>query len=196
LEVYRPLVKVILERNHIHLSGGDKYGHWWTVIDDHDSYGWWPRYGLGADAAAKGPEPEPGPPPLPEDASVVDKIQHAFASAAAKVRSAGHGVWDNSLTRTFRGIEGDLNGTVSFGGQLRRNGDPFDRDPHHDDGGEERFQPILHDGRADADLKSAMTAFALAYTGQWSWRFEFGNNCHTFQKAMLERCALKKFKVP
>jgi hypothetical protein len=39
-----------------------------------------------------------------------------------------------------------------------------------------------------------MPAFALAYTGSWSWRFEFGNHCHTFQKRMMEHCSLHEFK--
>jgi hypothetical protein len=195
IEVYRPLVKVVLYRNHIHLAGGDKYGHWWTVIDDTESYGWWPKYGLGDEATAKGSPPEP-PDELPTDAGAAAKVQHVFESALHTVRKAMHDLWDNSLTRTFRGVEGDLNGVKSFGGWLRRNGDPCDMDPHHiyGDQGKVRYQPVLHDARKDEDLKTAMPAFALAYTGSWSWRFEFGNHCHTFQKRMMEHCSLHEFK--
>src|SRR3990172_11188580 len=148
IEVYRPLVKVILYRNHIHVAGSDKYGHWWTVIDDTESYGWWPKYGLGDEAAAKGPPPE-APDALPTDAGAAAKVQHAFESALHTVRKSMHNIFDNSLTRTFRGIEGDLNGVASFGGWLRRNGDPRDMDPHHINGdqGEVRYQPVLHDAR-------------------------------------------------
>jgi hypothetical protein len=39
---------VKMKRNHIRLTGPDKYGHWWFEIGDHvdpgsESYGWWPE---------------------------------------------------------------------------------------------------------------------------------------------------------
>lgn len=36
-----------LKRKHIHLTGDDKYGHWWTELAGAESYGWWPKYGVG-----------------------------------------------------------------------------------------------------------------------------------------------------
>ncbi|MEN6308598.1 MAG: RHS repeat-associated core domain-containing protein [Anaerohalosphaeraceae bacterium] len=40
---------IVLKRNHIKLFAiigpkeADGYGHWWTVINDTESYGWWPK---------------------------------------------------------------------------------------------------------------------------------------------------------
>jgi|GEM_PF-1450459 len=44
-----------IKRNEIHLSGVDKYGHYWIEIldgpdgDPVESYGWWPKYPLNSD---------------------------------------------------------------------------------------------------------------------------------------------------
>jgi hypothetical protein len=195
IEVYRPLVKVILHRNHIHPISEDKFGHWWTVMDEASSYGWWPKYLI------KDRDPPRPPPPLPDKPSVADRAQHLFNTVIHRVRAAAFtakntsgGRLGEALANTFRGVEGDLNGTVSYQGALRRRGDPYDRDPHHDDNGEFVFQPILHDGRNGADIKATLRGFALAYEGKWSWRFEAGNHCHTFQKKLLEHCGLREFK--
>lgn len=34
---------ITMKRRNIHLSGDDKYGHWWVEIGG-ESYGWWPKY--------------------------------------------------------------------------------------------------------------------------------------------------------
>ena len=34
---------ITMKRRNIHLTGNDKYGHWWVEIDG-ESYGWWPKY--------------------------------------------------------------------------------------------------------------------------------------------------------
>lgn len=34
---------IVVKRNHIHLLGNDKYGHWWTEMKGTKSYGWWPK---------------------------------------------------------------------------------------------------------------------------------------------------------
>jgi hypothetical protein len=36
-----------MKRKHIHLSGDDKYGHWWLEMDGTESYGWWPKDHVG-----------------------------------------------------------------------------------------------------------------------------------------------------
>jgi len=43
----RPLPFITMKRKHIHLTGPDKYGHWWTEMDGSESYGWWPKYHVG-----------------------------------------------------------------------------------------------------------------------------------------------------
>ena len=37
---------ITMKRKDIALKGDDKYGHWWTEMDN-ESYGWWPKYPLG-----------------------------------------------------------------------------------------------------------------------------------------------------
>jgi hypothetical protein len=43
----RTLSFIKMKRKHIHLTGDDKYGHWWTEIDGGESYGWWPKNRVG-----------------------------------------------------------------------------------------------------------------------------------------------------
>jgi hypothetical protein len=194
-EVYKPLEKVILERRHIDLNGPDKYGHWWTVIDGVDSYGWWPKYPMGHPNNRGGPPPE-APPPLSPDAGTGARIQHMFDRVVHSTLSKLYSLKESSLARTFRGVEGELNGCTSFGGRAKRYGHGANIDPHamQGDSGDDRFQPILHDGRSEPALKNSMHQFANRYSGGWSWRFEFGKNCHSFQISMMNECNLKDFK--
>lgn len=39
---------IVLKRKHIDLGASDKYGHWWFEIGGTESYGWWPKYPVGA----------------------------------------------------------------------------------------------------------------------------------------------------
>ena len=41
------LTEVTVFRKDIDLGGDDKYGHWWTNITPDESYGWWPKNGVG-----------------------------------------------------------------------------------------------------------------------------------------------------
>lgn len=43
----RPVNGIVMKRKHIDLTGDDKYGHWWMEIDGTESYGWWPKTGVG-----------------------------------------------------------------------------------------------------------------------------------------------------
>jgi hypothetical protein len=44
----RIIPDIILKRKNIHLTGDDKYGHWWLEIADRDeSFGWWPKQSVG-----------------------------------------------------------------------------------------------------------------------------------------------------
>lgn len=195
LEVYRPLVKVVLERRHIDFGGEDKYGHWWTVIDDTDSYGWWPKYPMGHSRNRSSPSPSP-PDPLPSNPSMAARIQHRFNGVVHAALKKLYAVKESSLVQTFRGVEGELNGCTSFGGRAKRYGHGGNMDPHflNGDKGNDRFQPVLHDERTDASLKDLMHGFAGSYSGGWAWRFEAGQNCHSFQIAMMNHCNLKDFK--
>ena len=194
LKVYRCVEKIVLKRKHIEITGEDKYGHWWTEIDDVESYGWWPKYPMGDPSQNIGTRPiEPKHPGA--SANVAEKVAYYSALAVYEVKEKMYAAQNHPLTHTLRGVEGELNGQTSFWGTSTR-------DPHHgddkSDGVKEMYQPVLDDCRADADIKTACRNFARAYAkkygGQWSWRFEAGNHCHTFQVRLLDQCKLKKFK--
>ena len=91
----------------------------------------------------------------------------------------GVGPWE-----TLRGVPGSLNGQ---GPQFR--GTPT-RDPHHGDTAEEMFHPAVHSGKPAAAIKSSIRSFAQSYSGKWSW--PWGQNCHSFQEAMMEQVRLSK----
>jgi fibronectin type 3 domain-containing protein len=127
---------ILIKRKHIHLTGDDKYGHWWVEIGN-ESYGWWPKKPVG-------------------------------------------------LLDTLIGVEGELNGQTYFGGTSTT-------DPHHGDSGEEEFYPHLSssapDGYSCEKAAECIRDFANSYSGSWSW--PCGQNCHSFQEAMMSQCNLK-----
>ena len=54
----KAMPSIVLKRKHIHLGQEDKYGHWWVEIDKKQSYGWWPKYGVGLKGTLFGTEGE------------------------------------------------------------------------------------------------------------------------------------------
>jgi len=74
IEVYKLVGKVEFHRRHIDLGGGDKYGHWWTVIDESTSFGWWPKYPLGSNEN-RFSEPPEAPAALSENDGNMKRIQ-------------------------------------------------------------------------------------------------------------------------
>lgn len=88
-----------------------------------------------------------------------------------------------SLRGTFVGVSGDLNGTARFGGTPTM-------DPHHGDPAEEMFHPLVANGKPASAIKDCVRAYARGYSGKWSW--PWGQNCHSFQEAMMKHCGLKK----
>jgi hypothetical protein len=191
LDVFRLVEKVVFHRKHISPKGEDKYGHWWTKIDDNESYGWWPKYPMSDPRNAGAPAPEP-PVPLEEGAGVTAWMQHSVDTVVHAVRSKLYQFRESSLMRTFVGVEGELNGVTSFRGRSTR-------DPHHaDKSAEEEYQPVLNDCRADTAVKECLREFAQSYAKnygeKWSWFVEFGNHCHTMQKRMISHCELTQFK--
>lgn len=129
------------------------------------------------------------------------KVGYLFKRVSYSLDSLAYAIKENPFSQTVRGVEGVLNAG-------RR------RDPHHPDDGEEEFQPVVCDTRSDHQIKQSVPcncktdeaikkeirdfadSYAKKYGGSWSWRFEtLGNdNCHTFQKRMIEHCKLDKFK--
>ena len=52
------LTEVTVFRKDIDLGADDKYGHWWTNITPTESYGWWPKDGVGISETLLGTEGE------------------------------------------------------------------------------------------------------------------------------------------
>jgi hypothetical protein len=189
IPVFKVVDKIRFRRIHLKLKPLD-YGHWWVVVGN-NSYGWWPEPGhLGA----KDME-EPVLPASPgSDASVAQQIQHMAATASYHVQKAGYaanystvGNYGQAIVKTFAGVPGILNGD-----DAHKNAE---RDPHHDDSDfEEEYSPVVNDCTTYDDFKTKIRDFSFGYSGEWSWRFEAGKNCHTFQKEMINVLGLKMFK--
>lgn len=43
----REVLSIEMKRKNIDIGAEDKYGHWWFEIDGKESYGWWPKAGVG-----------------------------------------------------------------------------------------------------------------------------------------------------
>lgn len=206
LQVWRRVVKIELHRKHIDLDGRDQFGHWWTEIDGTSSYGWWPKLPVGyRDPPPSPPTPPTPPAALPANPSVVQRVQHMAAQAryraALAFNNARRWEYDNvapnrrQIGDTFGGVDGELNAQY-FGGKAKKRGDPIDRDPHHGDStANEVYQHIIKDCRSDKTIKDAIEQFANAYSGSWEWRFEYGQNCHSFQIDMVEAANLEYYVV-
>lgn len=183
LDVYRTVNKVVLKRIHIDRKSGD-YGHWWIEIDGTESYGWWPKYGIPDEENVSGEAPVPPDAP-PANAGIVDNIQYLAVRAGYAAQKLLYDVRSHALTQTFLGVEGALNADEAL-------------DPHDGDPCDEEYQPVVHDCRTDSDIKTEIRKFAKGYAkkygSKWSWRFEFGNHCHTFQKRMIDKCRLEDLK--
>ncbi len=90
------------------------------------------------------------------------------------------------LASTFMGVPGALNGFVDGSCRFGEDCTPT-RDPHDGDVADQVFSPVLDDCRTDEDLKDTVRDVSTSYSGNWSWRFEFGNHCHTMQKKIISR---------
>ena len=189
LRVYKTVGDIVFHRRHIDPGGEDKYGHWWTVVDSSTSFGWWPKYALGSAMNRSSDPPEP-PAPLPADASTTQKIQHMFSSVIYAVKNKTYQIRGSSPVQTLAGVEGELNGQASFGGTPKM-------DPHHmmGDEGDEQYQPVRWDCFNLGEIKAEISTFAKDYSGGWSWRFEGGNHCHTFQIKLMKDSRLNNVKV-
>jgi hypothetical protein len=138
----------------------DVYGHWWIEIDGTESYGWWPKNGVG-------------------------------------------------LIGTLTGVPGQLNGTdAAYSAGVAT----VMKDTHHGDTADETFNPrvdvrgflglskkklkfgsgagVKCDCATEDQIKDSLRGFAAAYSG--NWRYPWGQNCHSFQKAALKSSCLKE----
>ncbi|MCF6324608.1 MAG: hypothetical protein L3J89_09845 [Gammaproteobacteria bacterium] len=195
MSVYNVFEKIVFHRRKIIWGADedeDKYGHWWVVVDDKTSFGWWPKYPVGSEENRKMKPPE-APSSLPSDASRMQKIQFKFNKAVYSVKQKMYQLAGDPITQTFMGVEGELNGKY-FGGTDTR-------DAHHvgNDSGDEQYKPVRKDCIEYVEIREKVIAFAnnykSKYSDKWSWRLEGGNHCHTFQKRLMKDCGLGNVKI-
>lgn len=191
LEIFKIVGKIVFHRRHIDPGGDDKYGHWWTVVDENTSFGWWPKYPVGSPENRLTEPPSP-PESMPSDATRVQKIQHMFSTAVYGVKDKMYSIKESGPGQTLRGVEGELNAKY-FGGIVDKAKNIYG-DPHAlgGDSGDEQYQPVRNDCFTLSEVKDCTVNFALSYGGGWSWRLEAGNHCHTFQKKIMKQCKLEK----
>lgn len=193
IDVYRVVKSVRFCRIAVKFVPKLNYGHWWIEVGD-KSYGWWPKDGALDAKEMENPQP---PPPLPDGAGTAAKIRHMAENATYQAKAAQYAINDSgayflpqAVVKTFAGVPGLLNGTE----ELKRR----ERDSHHGDWKDgktdENYHPVVVDCRTDAEIHEAIRKFAFAYSGEWSWRFELGRNCHTFQKDAMKQLRLDKVK--
>lgn len=85
---------------------------------------------------------------------------------------------------TLTGTEGELNGQTSFGGSPTK-------DPHHGDPSDEEFHPAMNNPtKTDEQVKTETRRFANSYKGGWRWTLGWGQNCRTFQEALMKAVGL------
>lgn len=116
-----------------------------------------------------------------------DKYGHWWT----EIGGESYGWWPSrgvGLMDTIFGVPGALNGVPHF-----PSGTPT-TDPHDGDVADMKFSPVIDDCRSDNDLKDAIRAVARGYSGNWSWFFELGNHCHTFQKKTISAVKARGFK--
>ena len=90
---------------------------------------------------------------------------------------------------TLVGVEGELNGQTTFGGTATR-------DPHNGDDADEEFNPKLVNSKTDEQVRQEIRTFATNYRGEWRWTFGWGQNCHTFQMALMKSVGLEDPRKP
>ena len=114
-----------------------------------------------------------------------DKYGHWWTEIASGGES--YGWWPKypvGFWGTLTGVDGELNGQTSFGGSPTR-------DPHHGDSAEETFSVECTDpSKTPAAIEGEIRAFAASYSGEWRWTFGWGQNCRTFQTALLSNSNL------
>ena len=106
-----------------------------------------------------------------------DKYGHWWIEIDGK---ESYGWWPKApvdLKGTLLGVDGELNGQTNFGGTATL-------DPHHGDrsSGVNVFDVYSTQPR-DTVIQS-IRSFSNSYSGNWSW--PIGQNCHSFQDALLD----------
>ncbi len=109
--------------------------------------------------------------------------------------SESYGWWPKqpvTISKTLLGVDGELNATTQIDTPFRDPTGCTVRDPHHGDSADEVFHPVVSvsDPRTDEQIAECIRSRAREYNGKWQWLLEGGQNCHTFQLALLDECQL------
>jgi hypothetical protein len=99
-----------------------------------------------------------------------------------------YGWWPKSKVgpmETLIGVPGELNGMTNFGGTTNS-------DPHQGDTADEEFHPRLMNTLTDQQVLDKIHDFVRSYNGEWRWTFGLGQNCRTFQTALMNYVGLAR----
>jgi len=99
-----------------------------------------------------------------------------------------YGWWPKSKVgpmQTLIGVPGELNGMTNFGGTPNS-------DPHQGDTADEEFHPRLMNTLTDQQVLDKIHDFVRSYKGEWRWTFGLGQNCRTFQTALMNYVGLSR----
>jgi hypothetical protein len=79
---------------------------------------------------------------------------------------------------TLVGVPGELNGQTHHGGTPTT-------DPDHDKPADTEFHPRLMNTLTDQQVLDKIHEFVRSYKGEWRWTLGWGQNCRTFQTALM-----------
>jgi hypothetical protein len=82
-----------------------------------------------------------------------------------------------SKSETVTGVPGELNQ-----GQQQ--------DPHHGDNADVEFHPAVAEDVTEDEIRRRLKDFASSYSGDWQWVGGYGQNCHSFQRELMNKVGL------
>jgi hypothetical protein len=85
--------------------------------------------------------------------------------------------------KTLGGVQGELNGITSFKGTSTK-------DPDQGTTAKREFHPKLMNTLTDQQVLDKIHDFVRSYKGEWRWTFGWGQNCQTFQTALMKNVGL------
>mgnify|MGYP002657946110 FL=1 len=138
-----------------------------------------------------------------------EEEEDAYGHWWVELGNESYGWWPAEgvdLLSTLTGVPGYLNGTLDAHAAGMAS---MTRDAHHGDTADYEFHPVLNTGIffstfmkygkekgkkccdvTEEGIKSCIRKFASSYSGSWS--YPWGQNCHSFQKEMMNMCCIKE----
>ena len=139
----------------------------------------------------------------------LEEEEDAYGHWWVELGNESYGWWPAEgvdLLSTLTGVPGYLNGTLDAHAAGMAS---MTRDAHHGDTADYEFHPVLNTGIffstfmkygkekgkkccdvTEEGIKSCIRKFASSYSGSWS--YPWGQNCHSFQKEMMNMCCIKE----